>query len=254
MIYNCKSKTFKKFLRQLTPDELVQAASAHECKHWHPKLSDEKMAKLVAKEETRRAKVEKEQWGSWSEDKPQLYMDTYDLHQRRMLETANALGRPISLPSDEGAPEYEPDPSVVGGGFWQLSREDRKKAILKGKKAIYEDLKSRLLRDPSTSPIGPEPRGASSSASSYQWLPDPQSSTLHAAGAPTGTPFLGAAAEMEASVNLAGWNVNEMPGETIDQKWFHFIYRKPLRGYENDPFFTKKAAASKDGGNPEDPM
>ena len=84
--------------------------------------------------------------------------------------------------------------------------------------------------------------------------PDPQSSTLHAAGAPTGTPFLGAAAEIEASVNLAGWDINKMPGETIDQKWFHYIYRKPLRGYENAPFFTKKAASSEDGGNPEDPM
>ena len=129
MIYNCKSKTYTKFLRRLTPDELVQAARAHECTHWHPK-----MAKLVAKEETRRAKVENEQWGNWNEDKPQVYMDTYDLHQRRMLETAEAMGKPISLPSDERTLEYEPDPSVVGGNFWQLSREDRKKAILKGKK------------------------------------------------------------------------------------------------------------------------
>ena len=249
MIYNCKSKTYTKFLRRLTPDELVQAARAHECKHWHPK-----MAKLVAKEETRRAKVEKEQWSSWEDDKAHLYMDTYDLHQKRMLETANALGKPISLPSDEETLEYVPDPSVVGGDFWQLPLEGRKKAINKAKMAMRENLMSRLLRDPVRSPIGPEPRAASSSTSSYPWLPDPQSSTLHAAGAPTGTPFLGAAAEIEASVNLAGWNVNEMPGETIDQKWFHFIYRKPLHGYENDPSFTKKAASSKDGGNPEDPM
>ena len=78
MIYNCKSKTYTKFLRRLTPDELVQAAHEHECKYWHPK-----MAKLAAKEETRKKKVEKEQWSSWEDDKAQLYMDTHDFRQKR---------------------------------------------------------------------------------------------------------------------------------------------------------------------------
>ena len=130
MIYNCKSKTYTKFLRRFTPDELVQAARAHECKHWHPK-----MAKLVAKEETRRAKVEKEQWGSWDDDKAQLYMDTYDLHQKRMLETANALGKPISLPSDEEIPEHMPAIDIVEERFWQMPIEGRKKAINNAKMA-----------------------------------------------------------------------------------------------------------------------
>ena len=45
--------------------------------------------------------------------------------------------------------------------------------------------------------------------------------------------------------------LKRMPGETIDQKWFHFVYHKPLRGYENDPLFTNNQANSpKDGGDP----
>ena len=107
------------------------------------------------------------------------------------------------------------------------------------------------MHNPMTFPIGPEPRAASSSTSSYPWLPDPQSSTLYEAGAPTGIPFMGTAAEIETGVNLAGWDVNEIPGETIDEKWFHFVYRKPRRSYENDVFFTNDAAVSKHRGNPD---
>ena len=74
-------------------------------------------------------------------------------------------------------------------------------------------------------------------------------------GAPRGTPFLGAVAEIESSMGRAGWELKDMPGETIDQKWFHFVYRKPLSGYENDPFFTNnEATSSKDRGNPQGPM
>ena len=147
-----------------------------------------------------------------------------------------------------------PVQGAVEGDFWQMPIEGRKKAINKAKMAIYEDMMSRMLRDPDHSPIGPEPWPAGSSNSSYPWLPVPQDSTLREAGAPTGTPFLGAVAEIESSMKLAGWDLKEMPGETIDQKWFHFVYRKPLSGYENDPFFTHKATSSKDGGNPKGPM
>ena len=74
-------------------------------------------------------------------------------------------------------------------------------------------------------------------------------------GAPKGTPFLGTVADIEFSMRQGGWDVNDLPGETIDQKWFHYIYRKPLSGYENDPFFTShEASSSKDGGNPQNPM
>ena len=66
--------------------------------------------------------------------------------------------------------------------------------------------------------------------------------------------FFRAAAEIETSVNSGGWNWRDMPGETNDEKWFHFVYRKPLRGYENDPFFTEKGAVGEHRGNPKDPM
>ena len=51
-------------------------------------------------------------------------------------------------------------------------------------------------------------------------------------------------------MNSGIWNWLKMPGETNDEKWFHFVHRKPLRGYENDPSFTKTAADGAQGGNP----
>ena len=249
MIYNCKSKTYQKILRRLTPEEMVRAAHEHKCKYWHPD-----MTKLAIKEERRKKKVEKEQWSSWDDDKAQLYMDTHDFRQKRLLETATDLAKASCPEHERETVEHVPDPNVVGGDFWQMPIEGRKKAINKAKMAIREDMMSRMLRDPDHSPIGPEPWPAGSSNSSYPWLPVPQDSTLREAGAPTGTPFLGAVALIESSMKRAGWELNEIPGETIDQKWFHFIYRTPLSGYENDPFFTHKATSSKDGGNPKDPM
>ena len=216
-------------------------------------LTEAQAEKFFAKEATRREMIEKEQWSSWEDDLPQLYMDTSDLRQQRTLNTL-IQGQPVHNPSEENEVARGPDLSDQLGEFWQMSKEDKKKAILKSKMVMREHLVNRMMSDPRTSPIGPEQKGASSSTSSYPWLPDPQSSTLNEAGAPTGTPFLGAAAEIETSVNLAGWNWREMPGDTIDEKWFHFVYRKPLRGYENDPFFTKTAADCEDRGNPDDPM
>ena len=121
--------------------------------------------------------------------------------------------------------------------FWQLSDEDKKERIQKGKRILREQLEARLIAESGTQPIGNEPQGGASSASSFQWLPDPSSSTLHEAGAPTGTPFLGATAEIETSITEGGWNWRDMPGVSYDEKWFHFVHRKPLRSYENDPFF-----------------
>ena len=148
-----------------------------------------------------------------------------------------------------------PDPNVVGGDFWQMPIEGRKKAIHKAKMAVHEEMMSRIISHPGQPVTGTATSVAQSSHTSYQWLPDPQSSTLHVAGAPTGTPFLGAVAEIESSTRQSGWDLKDVPGETVDQRWFHFIYRKPLSGYENDPFFTNnQATSSKDGGNPNGPM
>ena len=53
--------------------------------------------------------------------------------------------------------------------------------------------------------------------------------------------FLGLA-NIEESMRQ-GWRVADLPGDTSDQKWFHFVYPKtPLRGFENHPFFTAQSA------------
>ena len=77
---------------------------------------------------------------------------------------------------------------------------------------------------------------------SYQWLPEPGVSHMQASGAPKGTPFLGTVANIEESMRR-GWRVADLPGDTSDQKWFHFVYPKtPLRGFEQHPFFTAQSA------------
>ena len=253
MIYDQNSRVFKKFLRPLTVEELVSnAARLHACKHPHPVLTERQAARFYEIEATRRMRIEKKQWSSWEDDKPQLYMDAYDLRQQRMAQTL-IQGQPVQDASGGNAVANHPDHDAQLGAFWQLSEEDRKLKIQKGKRILREHLEARMMAECGTSSIRPEPGGASSSASTFQWLPDPQGSTLHEAGAPTGTPFLGAAAEIETSVNSGGWNWRDMPGETNDEKWFHFVYRKPLRGYETDPFFTKANANEEQKGQPENP-
>ena len=252
MIYDQKSKIFTKFLRSLIMDELVtKAARLHACKHHHPVLTERQAARFYEIEATRRKRIEKTQWSSWEDDKPQLYMDTHDFRQQRMAQSL-IQGQPVHDPSGDSEVATQLDQEPLGA-FWQLSEEDKKLKIQKGKRILREQFEARLMAECGTRPIGPEPRGASSSASSFQWLPDPSSSTLHEAGAPTGTPFLGAAAEIEASVNSGGWNWRDRPGDSNDEKWFHFVYRKPLRGYETDPFFTQANADAEREGQPENP-
>ena len=84
---------------------------------------------------------------------------------------------------------------------------------------------------------------------SYQWLPQPEGSHMQGSGAPKGTPFLGTVANIEHSMRQ-GWRVADMPGNTSDQKWFHFVHpHAPLRGFEDHPFFVDQSTATK-GGNP----
>ena len=84
MIYDKKSKVFRKFLRALTADELVKhAARLHACKHHHPILTERQAARFYEMEATRRKRIEKTQWPNWDEDKPQLYMDTLSPTRKR---------------------------------------------------------------------------------------------------------------------------------------------------------------------------
>ena len=43
-----------------------------------------------------------------------------------------------------------------------------------------------------------------------------------------------------------------MPGETVEQKWDHYIHREPLHSHDNDPIFSNnEATSSRDRGNPQ---
>ena len=67
MIYDRQSKSFRRFLRPSTHDELVQVSLLQKCQYWHAD-----MKKLVEREDRRKEKIEKEQWGTWEVDKAQL--------------------------------------------------------------------------------------------------------------------------------------------------------------------------------------
>ena len=132
-----------------------------------------------------------------------------------------------------------------------MSKSDKKKMIAEAKTAIREELLSQLENHPGQSSTKWEPTNLQEAWSmnvrpgqpSYQWLPEFQGSHMQDSGAPKGTAVLGTVANIEFSMSQ-GWDVNNMPGETIDQQWFHFVYHKPLRGYENDPFVTSNKATS----------
>ena len=215
MIYDKKSKVFRKFLRALTANELVMQTVRT--------FNERQVARFCEqreKEETRMKRIEETHWSSWEDDKPQLYMDAYDLRQQRLAQSKAHI---------------DSDPS---SSTWQMSAEEKEEKIQKGKRILREHFEARQMAECGIQPIGNEPQDGASSASSFQWLPDPSSSTLKQAGAPTGTPFLGATAEIEKSINEGGWNWRDMPGNSNDEKWFHFVHRTPLSGYENHPFFT----------------
>ena len=174
-------------------------------------------------------RIEETHWSRWEEDKPKLYMDAYDLHEQRLAQSKNRI---------------DSDPS---NATWHMSEEEKEEKIQKGKRILREHFEARQMAPCDMRPIGNEPQAEASSASSFQWLPDPSSSTLQQAGAPTGTPFLGATAEIEKSINEGGWNWRDMPGNSNDEKWFHFVHRKPLSGYENHPLFTTINHVKTDG-------
>ena len=80
MIYDHQGTSFRRFLRRLTPDEMVQAALVHKCQYWHAD-----MKKLAMKGDRRKEHFEKEQWGTWEDDKAQLYMDMHDMRQQQTV-------------------------------------------------------------------------------------------------------------------------------------------------------------------------
>ena len=181
MIYNQKSKIFRKFLRALTADELViHAARLHACKHHHPILTERQASRFMQKEATRRKKIEETQWSSWEDDKPQLYMDAYDLRQQRIAQSM-IQGRPENHSSGDNVVET-PGDSDPYGSFWQLSDEDEKQRIQKDR-IWRERSKTRPWAKSGNEKINNEPQDGDASASSHQWLPDPSSSTLREAGA-----------------------------------------------------------------------
>ena len=143
MIYDRQSKTYRRFLRRLTPDEMVQAALVHKCQYWHAD-----MRKLAIKKDLRKEKIEKEQWSTWEDDKAQLYMDTHDMRQKRLLKTASDLGKASRAEHDRDTVEPEQDQVAAEGDFWQMSAKDKRKAIAKAKAAVKEELMTRLENPP----------------------------------------------------------------------------------------------------------
>ena len=220
MIYDRQSKSFRRFLRPLTPDDMVQAALFHKCQYWHAD-----MQKLAMKEHRRKDKIEKEQWGTWEVDKAQLYMDMYDMRQQRTVSTLSTNSQVEQ--EDKPAEPSEPIQGQIAaeGDFWQMSRNHKKKMIAEAKAAIREELLNQLENHPGQSSTRWAPPNWQEAWSenvepgqpSYQWLPQFEGSHMQGSGAPKGTPFLGTVANIEYSMSQ-GWDVAEIPGNTSDQK------------------------------------
>ena len=119
MIYDRQSKSYRRFLRRLTPDEMVHAALVHKCQYWHAD-----MKKLAMKEDRRKEKIEKEQWDTWEDDKAQLYMDMYDMRQQR---TVSNLATESQVEQDEETAEPMQDQVVAKGNFWQMFENEKRK-------------------------------------------------------------------------------------------------------------------------------
>ena len=131
----------------------------HACKHHHPVLNERQAAQFFGLEATRRMKIEKKQWSSWEDVKPQLHMKAYDLRQQRMAQTV-IQGQTVQDASGDNEVANHPDQHDQVGAFWQLSKEDRDEKIQKGKRILREHLKARTMADSGTSPFRSEPGGA----------------------------------------------------------------------------------------------
>ena len=128
MIYDRQSGSYRRFLRPLTSDEIVQASLWHKCQYWHAD-----MQKLVKKEDRRKEKIEKEQWGTWEVDKAQLYMDMYDMRQQR---TASSPSTSLQLEQeDKPAEPSEPVQGQIAaeGDFLRWSIQDKKGMLAEAK-------------------------------------------------------------------------------------------------------------------------
>ena len=109
---------------------MVHAALVHKCQYWHAD-----MKKLAMKEDRRKEKIVKEQWGTWEDDKAQLYMDMHDMRQQRTVLDLATASQPEQ---NEGTAEHVQDQVAAEGNFWQMSANDKKKTIAKAKAAIRE--------------------------------------------------------------------------------------------------------------------
>ena len=227
----------------MTSSEIFQASLRHD------------VQKRVKKETRLREKIEEKNRCTWEVDKAQLYMDMYDMRQRRTASTLSTNSQ-----AEQENKLVEPSEPVQGqiaaeGDFLRRSANDKKEMLAKAKTAIREHLMNQILDYPGQSSNQWVPQewldvwseDFEPGQPSYQWLPQFEGSHLQGSGAPKGTPFLGTVANIEHSMRQ-GWNVADMPGDTSDQKWFHFVYpHMPLRGFENHPFFVDESTSSKEG-------
>ena len=123
MIFDQHSKIFKKFLRPLNIEEHVtNAANMHACKHHHPVLNERQAAQFFKEEATRKLKIEKKQWSSWEDEKPQLCIEVCHLDQQRMAHTL-IQGATCTNASGDNEVANRPDHHEQVGAFWQLSQK-----------------------------------------------------------------------------------------------------------------------------------
>ena len=180
----------------MTSAEIFQASLRHD------------VQKRVKKETRLREKVEEKQWSTWEIDKAQLYMDMYDMRQRRTASTLSTNSQ-----AEKENKLVEPAEPVQGqiaaeGDFLRRSATGNKEMLAKAKTAIMEQLINQILDYPGQSSKQWVPQewldvwseDFEPGQPSYQWLPQFEGSHMQGSGAPTGTPFLRTVANIEHSM------------------------------------------------------
>ena len=61
-------------------EHVTETANKHAFKHHHPVLNERQVSHCSEVEATRKQKIEKTQWSSWEDLRPQLCMKAFDLH------------------------------------------------------------------------------------------------------------------------------------------------------------------------------
>ena len=226
MLRNRRSNS-RTFLRIPISTPARQAPRLHACKHHHPILTGRIASRFYETEATREKNIKETQRSSWEGNKPQLHMNAHVLRQPPVAQSA-IQERPENRSRSDKVIKTPADSDSCGSS-WQSPNEDTtqrtwRERIHKEQRIWREKFKPHIVAEgycdtymrifqECYEKVSNESQDGDASASSHQRLPDPSSSTLHEAGAPTGT-----AEEIEDDVSEDGWN------------WI-----RPVRGYRLKP-------------------